>query len=198
MFSDSLPTLEVAKKHYGVDFEEFAIVMFHPVTTESNEMQQHALNFVNSLLADTHNYIVIYPNNDRGSASIIKEYERLKNNARFRVFPSLRFEYFLTLLKSTQFIIGNSSAGIREAPYYGVPIINIGTRQQNRAVHADIVNVDYTLESINSALKDIDAHQVVKIDPDFGEGNSGQLFLESIEKETFWTINHQKQFREIL
>jgi len=39
-------------------------------------------------------------------------------------------------------IIGNSSAGIREAPYYGIPIINIGTRQQNRAIHADIINVD--------------------------------------------------------
>jgi UDP-N-acetylglucosamine 2-epimerase (hydrolysing) len=83
-----------------------------------------------------------------GSHYIIGAYQKLKDNARFRIFPSLRFEYFLTLLKHAQFIIGNSSAGIREAPYYGIPIINIGTRQQNRAVHADILNVGYDTQSI--------------------------------------------------
>ena len=132
-----------------------------------------------------------------GSKYIISAYEQLKNINRFRVIPSLRFEYFLTLLKNAQFIIGNSSAGIREAPYYGLPIINIGTRQQNRAVHADIINVDYSIESISSVLKIIDEHRTVAINPDFGFGNSGELFLETIEKETFWTINHQKQFRGI-
>ena len=197
MFSNSLPNFEIAKKYYQVDFEKFAIVMFHPVTTEANEMEQYTDDFVNCLLADDHDYIVVYPNNDLGSKYIITAYERLKANNRFRVFPSLRFEYFLTLLKNAQFIIGNSSAGIREAPYYGLPIINIGTRQQNRAVHADIVNVDYSFESISNALKDIDAHQTVAVNSDFGCGNSGELFLETIEKESFWIINHQKQFRAI-
>ncbi|MEZ7497263.1 UDP-N-acetylglucosamine 2-epimerase [Flavobacterium sp. Arc3] len=196
MFSNTLPNLEIAKAYYQVDFEKFAIVMFHPVTTEASEMEQYTDDFVNGLLADDHNYIVVYPNNDLGSKYIISAYERLKNNNRFRVIPSLRFEYFLTLLKKAQFIIGNSSAGIREAPYYGLPIINIGTRQQNRAVHADIINVDYSIESISNALKAIDAHQTVAVNPDFGSGNSGELFLETIEKESFWTINHQKQFKE--
>ncbi len=71
----------------------------------------------------------------------------------FEYFLPLRFEYFLTLLKKAQFIIGNSSAGVREAPYYGLPIINIGTRQQNRALNADIINVDYQVESIQDAFK---------------------------------------------
>ena len=44
----------------------------------------------------------------------------------------MRFEYFLTLLKNALAIVGNSSAGIREAPVYGVPVVNIGTRQMNR------------------------------------------------------------------
>jgi UDP-N-acetylglucosamine 2-epimerase (hydrolysing) len=197
MFSNTLPNVEIAKTYYQVDFEKFAIVMFHPVTTEASEMEQYTDNFVNCLLADHHNYIVVYPNNDLGSKYIISAYEQLKNNSRFRVIPSLRFEYFLTLLRNAQFIIGNSSAGMREAPYYGLPIINIGTRQQNRAVHADIINVDYSIESISNALKAIDAHQTVAVNPDFGSGNSGELFLETIEKESFWRINHQKQFRAI-
>lgn len=197
MFSDNLPHLSIAKKYYQIDFEKFAIVMFHPVTTESHQMKEYTTNFVTSLLADNHNYIVIYPNNDLGSRFIMEQYERLKENTRFRVFPSLRFEYFLTLLKNSQFIIGNSSAGIREAPYYAIPIINIGTRQQNRAVHADIVNVDYSEASIKSALKTIDNHKSAITVGDFGKGNSMLLFLESMLNKELWAINHQKQFKEL-
>ncbi|WP_281336364.1 UDP-N-acetylglucosamine 2-epimerase [Flavobacterium eburneipallidum] len=197
MFSDKLPHLEKVKQYYEILFDNYAIVMFHPVTTEANEMQQYATNFTAALLEDNHNYVVIYPNNDLGSQYIIESYKELKGNSRFRIFPSLRFEYFLTLLQHSQFIIGNSSAGIREAPYYGIPIINIGTRQQNRAIHADIINVDYTTESIANALQIIDTHKVTKTESDFGQGNSAQLFLESIENAAIWDVNHQKQFRDI-
>lgn len=197
MFSENLPSLEVAKNYYGILFDEYAIVMFHPVTTEFASMKKYAIDFVDCLLYDNHNYIVIYPNNDLGSQYILDEFERLKNNNRFRIFPSLRFEYFLTLLKNSQFIIGNSSAGIREAPYYGIPIINIGTRQQNRAVHADIVNVDYSKENINDALLKIYSHKIDTADNDFGSGNSSELFLQSLKKNDIWHLNHQKQFRDI-
>jgi len=196
MFSNELPGLEQVKDYYQIPYDTYAIVMFHPVTTEAKDMQEYTGNFIEAVLKDTHNYVVIYPNNDLGSQCIIEGYKKLKNNPRFRVIPSLRFEYFLTLLKNSQFIIGNSSAGIREAPYYGIPIINIGTRQQNRAVHADIIHVDYSRNSINTALKNIDTHQVKKADADFGQGNSAQLFLESIENPEIWAINHQKQFRD--
>lgn len=196
MFSEELPDLLTVKEYYQIPFTSYAVVMFHPVTTEAKEMQQYADDFIQALLADTHNYVVIYPNNDLGSKYIIDSYTKLKENPRFRVFPSLRFEYFLTLLKNSQFIIGNSSAGIREAPYYGIPIINIGTRQQNRAIHAEIVNVDYSVKSIEVALKKIDLHQVKKTKTDFGQGNSAQLFLETIKNEAIWEINHQKQFRD--
>lgn len=197
MFSDELPTLEEAKKHYDLEFTDFAIAMFHPVTTESKHMEQYAKDFVEALLQDNHNYVVIYPNNDLGSKFILESYKKLENNPRFKIFPSLRFEYFLALLKNAQFIIGNSSAGIREAPYYGIPIINIGTRQQNRAVHADIINVDYKIESIIEALKIIDSHKISQTDQDFGNGNSASLFLEFLQNENVWEINHQKQFRDI-
>ena len=185
-------------RSYQIHFLDYAVVMFHPVTTEFNEMERYADDFVNALLEDHHNYVVIYPNNDLGSQYIIDKFQKLKENARFRVFPSLRFEYFLSLLKNSQYIIGNSSAGIREAPYYGIPIINIGTRQQNRAVHADIINVDYSKNSIGKALSIIDTHQVQPSLDDFGQGNSAALFLKSLTSETIWSINHQKKFRDSL
>ena len=196
MFSNNLPSLEVVKEYYDIDFEQFAIVMFHPVTTEIAEIETYTKNFIQSLENDSHNYVVIYPNNDLGSQLIINEYQKLKENTRFRVFPSLRFEYFLTLLKNAQFIIGNSSAGIREAPYYGIPIINIGSRQQNRVINADILNVDYSVVAISNALKIIDSHKINLSYKDFGQGNSAELFLESLKNSDIWQINHQKQFRD--
>lgn len=197
MFSDDLPDLQTSKTYYEIAFEKYAVAMFHPVTTEAAEMQQYAQDFVQALLQDNHNYVVIYPNNDMGSQAILNAYKSFEGNERFRVFPSLRFEYFLTLLKNSQFIVGNSSAGIREAPYYGIPIINIGTRQQNRAVHADILNVGYDAPSISKALAMIDAHQVTPSLADFGTGNSAKLFLESLQSADIWQLNHQKQFRDI-
>ena len=197
MFSDDLPSLSLSKAYYEINFTSYGIAMFHPVTTEASDMAQYAEEFVNALMADHHNYVIVFPNNDMGSQSIIDAYQQLKTNNRFRIFPSLRFEYFLTLLKNSQFIIGNSSAGIREAPYYGIPIINIGTRQQNRAIHANIINVDYQEKSILKALKKIDSHQVEVNNLDFGKGNSAQLFLESLADSSIWALNHQKQFRDI-
>ena len=196
MFSDTLPELAVAKSYYQIDFDVFAIVMFHPVTTEIDQMEQHAIQFVTALLEDTHNYLVVYPNNDLGSRLVLSAYEQLKGNSRFRIIPSLRFEYFLALLKNAQFIIGNSSAGIREAPYYGVPIINIGTRQQNRAVDASIINVGYNKEGIGKALRSIKTNKIKHVNPDFGIGNSAHLFLDSLKKSDIWNLNHQKQFRD--
>ena len=107
------------------------------------------------------------------------------------------FEYFLVLLKNAKFIIGNSSAGIREAPYYGIPIINIGTRQQNRTLNADIINVDYQKENIIKALHSVINHKISPVNNDFGKGNSAELFLNSLLTSDIWKINQQKQFNKV-
>jgi UDP-N-acetylglucosamine 2-epimerase (hydrolysing) len=197
MFSDNLPTEESVKEYYKIDFDQYAIVMFHPVTTEAKHMKQYAEDFVNSLLLTNENFVVIYPNNDLGSKFIIDAYQKINYNPQFRIFPSLRFEYFLVLLKNAKFIIGNSSAGIREAPYYGIPIINIGTRQQNRTLNADIINVDYQKENIVKALHSVTIHKISQADSDFGKGKSAELFLNSLLSTKIWEIGHQKQFKNI-
>ena len=197
MFSKKLPNLKEVKSYYQIPFEKYALVMFHPVTTEMKNIEKHVKNFVSALLDDSHNYIIIFPNNDLGSSVILKGYERLKNNSRFKIFPSLRFEYFLTLLKNAQFIIGNSSAGVREAPYYSLPIINIGTRQKNRDIQADIINTNYSKKEISKSLKKIDKYRVIKTSNNFGKGNSAKLFLKLLLKKTVWKLNHQKQFQDL-
>lgn len=197
MFSKNLPSLQQVKEYYGIPFENFAVVLFHPVTTEQFRLKKDAEIFVNAMLQDNGNYVVIYPNNDMGTSTILKAYESLIDHPRFRIFPSLRFEYFLRLLKNADFMMGNSSAGIREAPYYGIPSINLGSRQKNRAFGETIIHADFDLESINTAIST--ARSMGKCEPqfDFGKGNSSDLFYEILSSPGFWDASHQKQFNDL-
>ncbi|WP_339895269.1 UDP-N-acetylglucosamine 2-epimerase [uncultured Algibacter sp.] len=197
MFSNKLPDLGEVKDYYNIDFDQYAIAMYHPVTTEIDHIERHANNFVEAILESQKNYVVIYPNNDLGSKYILEAYKKLQNNKAFRVFPSLRFEYFLTLLKNAQFVIGNSSAGVREAPYYNTPTINIGTRQQNRILNTTLINTDYKTESIKEAILNLKPTANTN-KKSFGKGDSAQLFLERLKLKAFWDINHQKQFRDLI
>ncbi len=195
MFSDNLPSLDEVKRYYQIDFDCYAVAMYHPVTTEIDTIEDKANEFVDTLIQSDKNYVVIYPNNDLGSKHILKAYEKLQGNTSFKVFPSIRFEYFLTLLKNADFIIGNSSAGVREAPYYGISTINIGNRQLNRASSSKIINVPCEKSLILDALKNLSKVKGESIET-FGEGNSAKLFLDSLESSSIWAINHQKQFKD--
>lgn len=197
ILSGELPGIEEVKNYYDILFDEYAVAMFHPVTTEATEMSQYAINFTEALKKDENNYVIIYPNNDLGSSSILKEYEGLRRNPKFRIIPSLRFEYFLSLLKHSRFIIGNSSAGIREAPYFGKAIINIGTRQNNRSQQPEIINVGYNQKDILEALELIQKQKMVPVTSDYGVGDSSDLFLAALKNKNLWKINHQKQFRDL-
>ncbi|WP_296314973.1 UDP-N-acetylglucosamine 2-epimerase [Winogradskyella sp. UBA3174] len=196
MFSDALPGLDTVTNYYEIPFENYAVAMYHPVTTEVETIKGDAVQFVKALKKSNKNYIVVFPNNDLGSQAILEVYSTLKNNSNFRIFPSIRFEYFLTLLKHAEFIIGNSSAGIREAPYYGVPSINVGTRQQNRVSLSSVVNTECNVDTIVNAIDTIGSVKSEKMQI-FGFGDSASLFLKSLESETLWSVNHQKQFKDI-
>jgi len=197
MNSKDLPTLEFVKNYYQIDFEKYVIVMFHPVTTEVDKLKNQVKIFVDSLVESGLNYIVIYPNNDMGSDVILNEYERFKNNNNFKIYPSLRFEYFLVLLKNTQFMIGNSSAGVREAPYYCIPTINIGNRQNNRVKSNTIMSIDFIKKDIDNSLKKALQMGKIEKDVDFGDGNSDKKFLKLLEQDSFWNISNQKQFKDL-
>ena len=202
MNEENLPDFNSAKSYYDIPFDSYAIAMFHPITTEYKKIKTYAKYFVDALIKSNQNYILIYPNNDLGSQEILDEIKRLEPLNKIKIFPSLRFEYFLRFLKESLFIIGNSSAGIREAPFFGVPTVDIGTRQNNRAKLDSIFNCSYEVDDILEATKksllyNLKAKEINKADFYFGEGRSDKLFLELLNSTEFWQISHQKQFQEI-
>jgi len=199
MNKSNLPDIGTVKNYYNIPYKKYAIAMFHPVTTEYTNIKEQIQNFVDCLIQSKLNYIVIYPNNDLGSQEILQEYKRFENNSKIKIFPSLRFEYFLKLLETSSFIIGNSSAGIREAPFYDVPTIDIGTRQSNRLKLDLIIHCENNKKDILTAISKIleYPHKKTENKHYFGEGKSDILFFALLDSDAIWNISHQKQFQDI-
>lgn len=187
-----LPSVDELRKKYNLPFEKFAISILHPVTTE-NKAKNNSKIYFDALLESKKNYLVIYPNNDPGNEIIIKNIKKfILNNNKFRVFPSMRFEYFLKALKISDFIIGNSSAGIREAPFLSIPSINIGDRQLNRAKLNSIKNIDFNKKDILNSIGTI--KPIKKRNFYFGRGNSADKMCKILIKKNFWKTPVQKKF----
>ena len=106
----------------------------------------------------------------------------------------MRFEYFLTLLKNSSMILGNSSSGVREAPFYGIPTINIGTRQSNR------VNTKSIFKKLNITEKKLEM-EIIKSSPKnmkkiklFGNGTSAKKIINLLKDKNIWKTSIQKKF----
>lgn len=197
MGSGRLPPLHEALRHYGIPTSEYAIAMFHPVTSEETHMPAHAHAFFSALKKSGLHHVVVYPNNDAGTSAILAEISTYRNDTRFSVFPSIRFEYFLTLLKGARYIAGNSSAGIREAPFYGVPTVNVGTRQSRRHVGASIFNCGYQEQAILDAINQAKACTSLTPSMPFGDGSSVEKFAAALSAPGFWSTPFQKEFVDL-
>jgi UDP-N-acetylglucosamine 2-epimerase (hydrolysing) len=194
MKSNELPSIEEVKEYYEIQFKNYAILIFHPVTTELNSLKEQIKNIVSAAIESKENFVVIYPNNDTGTNIILDEYKRISENKNFRVFPSLRFKYFLTLLKNSNCIIGNSSAGIREAEVYGIHTINIGTRQKNRSENKQIINIEPVKKVILESILEIKDKELIPISNFSKNFDSAKKFYELLCDENIWKVSYQKQF----
>jgi UDP-N-acetylglucosamine 2-epimerase (hydrolysing) len=97
-------------------------------------------------------------------------------------------------------MIGNSSAGIKEAPYYKIPSINIGTRQNKRSKSNSIINTICNKNKIIDCIKNINLFKNKKKllkSNYFGSGNSDKLFIKILKKKEIWNTSKQKQFQDL-
>ncbi|WP_141506467.1 UDP-N-acetylglucosamine 2-epimerase [Paenibacillus luteus] len=194
MRSQNLPKIVDVKERYNIEFDRYGILLYHPVTTELSQLRRCIKETVDAMIASEYNFVVIYPNNDKGSDIILNEYSRLRKNKRFKILPSMRFEFFLSLLKNANFILGNSSAGIREAEVYGTPTINLGNRQKNRSLNQDIIHVSEQKDLILSAFEQVE-NLIFEPKSFFDiEEKSSEVFLKTIQSAEIWKIPYQKQF----
>lgn len=196
MLSDDLPSISDVKGRYTIPFDDYAIAIFHPVTNEISTIHTQIVQFCDALQSSDENYIIIKPNNDLGTEIVQNELKKLDSNSKFLHIPSMRFEFFLTLLRHSKYIIGNSSAGVREASYFGVPAINVGSRQKNRNSNELIVNSSTKIADLLDAIhraKNLERKKIF----DFGEGDAAIEFLKVLQSDSFWPILTDKEFVDL-
>ena len=188
-------TVEEVRDRYAIPFADYGIAVFHPVTSEQDSMGAQAAALFGALQDSGRNFVVIAPNNDPGSEAIFAVLAGLPVD-RFRVLPSMRFAHFSELMKNAACMVGNSSAGVREAPFLGLPSLDIGTRQTNRAEAPSVVaSVASDRAAVLGFLGEqwgqrSDAHD------GFGKGSAAGRFVEVLARPEFWALGLQKAFRD--
>ncbi len=134
--------------------KKIILATFHPVTLEKNTTKYYVMNLI-KFLDKLDDYIIIFtsPNFDNESNTLKKEiinFVKKKNNVYF--YKSLGNKLYISLMKNSFLVIGNSSSGVLETPTFGVRTINIGNRQEGRIMSNNIINCNYDFYSINKAF----------------------------------------------
>ena len=179
------------KARYAIPFDDYGIVIFHPVTSEVDSMGAQAASLFGCLVQSGKHFVVIAPNNDPGTDDIFAVIEALPKD-RFRLIPSMRFNYFSELMKNAAVMVGNSSAGVREAPFLGLPSLDVGSRQNNRAQADSIFGCSaFDQEKIPLFLTN-QWHHRYKVDASFGNGMASDQFVKALRKNEYWEVGTQK------
>src|SRR5690606_33599824 len=133
------------------------VVMQHPVTTEYKEAKAHVLETLNAINKLNYPAFWFWPNVDAGSdgtSNGIRAFRELQQPKKIHFFKNMEPLDFLRLLKNSKALVGNSSAGLRECAYLGVPVVNIGNRQYRRSRAPNVVEENYVEQEIFKATKE--------------------------------------------
>ncbi len=136
----------------GTGFGRFALVVLHPTDGDEKIERQRAAKLLGCVRRIGFDSIaIVYPNNDPGSAGIIRCWEKSDEH----VFPNVPRATFLELLRDAAVLIGNSSSGIIEAASFGTPVVDVGPRQLGRETSANVVRVPFANKRIDAELRRI-------------------------------------------
>jgi GDP/UDP-N,N'-diacetylbacillosamine 2-epimerase (hydrolysing) len=161
----------------------YLVVMQHPVTTEYSKSKQNVLETLYAVTNMEMPILWFWPNVDAGSDGTSKgirsfrekEQERGKN---IFFLKNLSPNDFLRLIYNCKCLVGNSSVGIRESSYLGIPVVNIGTRQQGRERGKNVIDVTYGNDQIEAAIvKHLDAGRFEQ-NKIYGNGNAGEKIAD--------------------
>lgn len=171
----------------GLDMEkELILVVQHPVTNESKDAGLQMRSTLNAIVKLQRQTIVIYPNSDAGSRDMIEMIKKYRKYNFIKIYKTLPRREFLSLMSMSDVMIGNSSAGIVEAPMFNLPVINIGTRQEGRERAENVIDREYDSEKIYDLARKILAERekwrLKKMRTPYKDVNSANKILEVLLK----------------
>lgn len=190
-----------ALKSIGLEECRYAVCTYHPVTMDEGDVDELIRNFLEAIRRTPEiEFIVTKSNSDQGGAHINElldiAQEGIKN---LHVYTSLGVVRYLSLMKSAEFVLGNSSSGIIETPAFGIPTINIGDRQRGRLQSESVINCGVGWEEICNAINramDMDFRVACeKVVSPYGDGHAAKKIASKIcETVINGSINLKKKF----
>lgn len=166
--------------------DKYVVVMQNPVTTEMHLARKQAAETLSAI----HNMRVpavwVWPGLGSGSDAIAKKMREWQN-ARFgrhniRFVRYISPPDFVNILNRAAAVIGNSSAGIKECGWLGVPVVNIGTRQADRAKGRNVVEVDFERGQIKQAVERQMRHKRYAKSRLYGDGSTARRIVKILSK----------------
>ncbi len=174
----------------------YLVVLQHPVTTEYELARKHIVETLHAVTSTGLPALWFWPNVDAGSdgtSNGIRAYREKGLATNLHFFKNMTPTDFLRLIERSLCLVGNSSVGIREASFLGVPVVNIGSRQNGREHGKNTLGVDYEQKQISEAIQKQIAHGQYPKDSLYGDGNAGariaKVLLEAplkIEKRLWY------------
>jgi len=142
---------EFRQRFPSLPSRQFALLVYHPVEADDAAEYRRAKQIVTSLLRhQIKNIVVVYPNNDPGCGGVIRCWDELSEEiVALRNVPR---DVFLSLLRESAFLIGNSSSGIIEAASFGLPVIDIEPRQMGRERGTNVTTIRFNHAAMNRAI----------------------------------------------
>jgi UDP-hydrolysing UDP-N-acetyl-D-glucosamine 2-epimerase len=162
---------------------DFLVVSHHPVVTQISEAARHYAELARAARELQLPVVWILPNLDAGSSEALGAVRSLREDPGappVRCVGSLPFDAYATLLHHARCLIGNTSSGLREGAYLGVPVVNVGGRQQGRARACNVMDVPELSASIVSAARVQIAHGRYARDTLYGDGRAGQRIAATL------------------
>jgi len=165
--------------------QPYAILLQHPVTTEYDQARLQMDITLEAIQQTNLQTVLLYPNPDAGSDEILRSIrafsrKHTENGVIKSKYKNLSFDVFLNLLKYSHCLVGNSSSGIREAHAFGVPVINIGSRQSARERTANIMDVRHDSGEIATAILENGGRRIYDETNLYGNGTAGKQIVDII------------------
>jgi UDP-hydrolysing UDP-N-acetyl-D-glucosamine 2-epimerase len=181
---------DVFKKYSGVGkkfniSEEYLVVLQHPVTTEYKSSQKHILESLKAVNEIGFPTFWFWPNVDAGSDGTskgIRLFREKNKNSNIYFLKNMEPSDFLNLIYFSKVLIGNSSVGIRESSYLGVPVVNIGNRQNRRLRGKNVIDAECNKKNIVKAIKQQLSNGRFPSSHIYGNGKSGIKIAEILTK----------------
>ncbi|WP_368757126.1 UDP-N-acetylglucosamine 2-epimerase [Enterococcus avium] len=187
ILNDRLPSFGSILEKYEWDItpKKYILQVFHPVVTESDTLEQQVQVLSEALEETQLPIICILPNSDAGG-EIIRGFYQKNNASNIYYVTNFSPEEYLTILKESQFMIGNSSSGIIEAASFNVPVINLGTRQNGREQSPNTLNAEITIEKIRETIRTVGKKEfkdkVNKARNIYGDGKSAEKIVTILDR----------------